>query len=93
MNLPYFVLASLFEIALPFVVGMILAKKFGCTWKVFLAGMLTFLVSQIVRTPLVVLRGQVYSASGVDVAWSRERAERFMRARRLVEAAEEGIVP
>ena len=27
------------------------------------------------------------------VAWSRERAERFMRARRLVEAAEEGIVP
>jgi|GEM_PF-31390 len=57
-------LVSLSAIVLPFMLGWLLKKKLGVTWKPFLAGVATFIVSQIIHIPLLHLFSTVLSRAG-----------------------------
>ncbi|MHC9544034.1 MAG: YhfC family glutamic-type intramembrane protease [Vulcanimicrobiota bacterium] len=57
-------LVSLLAIILPFVLGWILLKRLSGTWKPFLAGIATFIVSQLVHVPMLYLFSMILSRTG-----------------------------
>lgn len=57
-------LVSLLAIILPFVLGWILLKRLSGTWRPFLAGIGTFIISQIVHIPMLYLFSMILSRTG-----------------------------
>jgi uncharacterized membrane protein YhfC len=60
-----FIVAFLFEIFLPFALGVYVWKKFGASWKVFALGAAAFVVSQIIHIPLLGLYQRVFTLIGI----------------------------
>ncbi len=50
-----FILVSLAQIGIPFLIGLWVRKRFGVPWRAFWLGALFFVLVQIVHTPLVLL--------------------------------------
>jgi len=65
MELIYY-LVSLLAIILPFLLGWVLVKKLRSTWRPFIAGIATFIVSQIAHIPLLLLFTLALSKSGLS---------------------------
>lgn len=56
-------------ILLPIIAGFYFAKKFNLSWKLFLAGGLTFIASQILHVPLVLALTSTFQSWGI-IAYS-----------------------
>jgi uncharacterized membrane protein YhfC len=54
-------------ILLPIIAGFYLARKFKLSWKLFLAGGLTFVASQVLHVPLVLALTSTFQSWGVVV--------------------------
>jgi uncharacterized membrane protein YhfC len=49
------ILVIVIEFGLPFLLGWLIARRYGVSWKLFGVGVLTFIGSQLVRQPLLYL--------------------------------------
>jgi len=67
MILVTFFIAGLFEIALPIVLAVVLARRYGASWKLFGVGVLTFIGSQIVHMPLVYGLTALFQSGGATL--------------------------
>ncbi|MCB0119903.1 MAG: YhfC family intramembrane metalloprotease, partial [Anaerolineales bacterium] len=52
-------------ILIPIIAGFYFARKFKLSWKLFLAGGLTFIASQVLHVPLVVALTSTFQSWGV----------------------------
>ena len=60
-----FVINFMGMIVLPIIVGFYFARKFNLSWKLFLAGGLTFIASQVLHIPLVLALTETFLSWGV----------------------------
>jgi uncharacterized membrane protein YhfC len=63
MLLATYTLSILIMLAAPVVLGIFLARRLGTRWRLFGAGALTFVASQVVRLPLLFVLTALFSAS------------------------------
>ncbi len=61
-------LVSLLAIILPFALGWVLMRRLKSSWRPFLAGMATFIISQIVHLPMLYLFSTLLSNAGQSAA-------------------------
>jgi uncharacterized membrane protein YhfC len=65
----FYVVNFLGMILLPILVGIYSARKFNLSWKLFLAGGLTFIASQVLHVPLVFSLSKTFLSWG-DIAYA-----------------------
>ncbi|HHB91496.1 MAG TPA: YhfC family intramembrane metalloprotease, partial [Anaerolineae bacterium] len=59
-------LSALLAIAMPILVGVFLAKKYGLTWKLFLYGAAAFVLAQLAHIPINLVLQKFIPALGPD---------------------------
>ncbi|MBI5353250.1 MAG: YhfC family intramembrane metalloprotease [Chloroflexi bacterium] len=60
-----YVISFLGMIVLPIIVAIYLSRKFNLSWKLFLAGGLTFIASQVLHIPLVLALTSTFQSWGI----------------------------